>query len=88
MIWFGEPIDQEILRQSLSATACDIFLAVGTSALVNPAASLIHQAKQNGAFTVEINVEATPASDLVDLAFHGPATGILEQIEQRLIPSL
>ena len=82
--WFGESIDHEILRQSLSATDCDIFFAIGTSAIVNPAANLIRQAKQNGAFTIEINVDATPASDLVDLAFHGPAATILEQIEQRL----
>ena len=83
MIWFDESIDQEILKQSPSATACDIFFTIGTSALINPAGNLIRRAKKNWAFTVEINVEVTPVSNLVELAFHGPAAAILKQIEQR-----
>ena len=82
VIWFGESIDQDILKQSLSATTSDIFFTIGTSALINPAGNLIRRAKNNWAFTVEINVEVTPVSDLVELAFHGPAAAILKQIEQ------
>ena len=88
VVWFGESIDQEILALALSGTNCDVFFSIGTSAVVNPAATLIHHAKQNLAFTVEINVEVTPISDLVDLTFQGQAATILDQIEQRLINCL
>jgi NAD-dependent SIR2 family protein deacetylase len=46
-----------------------------------PAASLVHEAKRWGAFTAEINLEPTPASDLVDLSLRGPAEEILVEIE-------
>ncbi len=81
VVWFGEGIDPAVLDRSLAATECDLFLAVGTSAVVYPAASLLHEAKRRGAVTVEINLEATPASPLVDLALHGPAEMILDQVE-------
>ncbi len=81
VVWFGEGIDTAVTDRSLAATACDLFLTVGTSAVVYPAASLLHQAKRRGAVTVEINLEATPASPLVDLALHGPAEVILDQVE-------
>jgi len=88
VVWFGESIDQEILTQALLGTNCDVFFSIGTSAVVTPAATLIHHAKKNGAFTVEINAEVTPISDLVDLTFHGQAAATLTQIEQRLINCL
>ena len=84
VIWFGESIEPVVIEQSLTATNCDIFLTVGTSALVHPAAGLVHEAKRHGALTVEVNLEATPASDLVDLAIHGPAEEILDQVERQL----
>lgn len=82
VVWFGEGIDQEVLDRCLSATACDVFLTVGTSAIVYPAASLVHGAKRQGAFTVEVNLEATPASEALDLALQGPAEEILPAIEE------
>jgi len=48
---------------------------------VHPAASLVHEAKRRGAFTVEMNIEATPASDSLDLALKGPAEDLLDQCE-------
>ena len=81
VVWFGEPIDPIILRQSLTATQCDVFLTVGTSAAVYPAASLIDAAKINGAFTVEINLETTTASSNVDLVLQGSADDILKAID-------
>jgi NAD-dependent deacetylase len=68
------------------ACACDVFLTVGTSAVVYPAAGLVHDARRRGAFTAEINLELTPASDSVDLAIHGPADQLLPDIAQRLTP--
>lgn len=82
VVWFGESIDPNVLQRSVDATVCALFLMVGTSALVHPAASLVARAKAQGAFTAEINLEPTPASDAVDLALHGPAEEILVSVEQ------
>ena len=81
VVWFGEGIDSEVISRSLEATDCDLFLTVGTSALVHPAAGLLQEAKTRGAFTVEVNLESTPASDLVDLTLHGPAERLLAEVE-------
>jgi NAD-dependent deacetylase len=84
VVWFGEALRPEDLRGALDATACDVFLAVGTSAIVYPAAGLVHEARRHGAFTAEINLEATPASDAVDVALHGGAETILPRLAQLL----
>jgi NAD-dependent deacetylase len=84
VVWFGEMLPQDQLSAAISACACDVFLTVGTSALVHPAAGLVHQARAQGAFTVEINPDATPASSSVDLALRDAAEDVLPQIEERL----
>ena len=81
VVWFGEAIDPIVLAQSEEASDCDIFLTIGTSSVVYPAAALVYEAKRRGAYTVEINLEKTPASDLLDLVLTGPAEQILSQIE-------
>jgi NAD-dependent deacetylase len=84
VVWFGEALDPEIMRTCLQATRCDIFFAVGTSAVVYPAASFLREARSSGACTVEINLEATPASGFVDFALQGPAEKILDELDSRL----
>jgi len=81
VVWFGEMLDPVIVDRASSATDCDVFLAVGTSAVVYPAAGLLHEAKRHGAFTVEINPEATDASHLVDVAIAEPAEVALDAID-------
>lgn len=75
--WFGEIIDPRVLKRCAVAVGCDLFLSVGTSALVYPAAGLLYEAHRRGAVTVEINPTATDASDLVDLAIAMPAEDAL-----------
>jgi NAD-dependent protein deacetylase/lipoamidase len=87
VVWFGEALDPEILTKCLEATRCDLFLMVGTSAVVYPAASLVEQARKRGAFTVEINVDPTGASNSVDIAVTGPAEHVLAEIDRRLGPA-
>ena len=82
VVWFGEALDPEIVDRAQAAAECDVFITVGTSAIVYPAAGLIDVARRHGAFTVEINPEPTPA--IVDLALRGGAEEILPQIDQRL----
>jgi NAD-dependent deacetylase len=84
VVWFGESLPAADLDAASRATACDVFLTVGTSALVYPAAGLVHEARQHGAFTAEINLEETPASAAVDLAIHGAAEQILPAIARLL----
>ncbi|HEY3045533.1 MAG TPA: NAD-dependent deacylase [Vicinamibacterales bacterium] len=84
VVWFGEALDPEIVTRCLEATTCDVFLTVGTSAVVYPAASLIEEARKRGAYTVEINLEPTPASNVVDIAVQGSAEHTLAEIDRRL----
>lgn len=86
VVWFGEGIDPTVLSQSDEATACELFLTIGTSSLVYPAAGLVEQARRRGAFTVEINPDETPVSDHVDLVLRGTAETVLDAIEHRLAP--
>jgi NAD-dependent deacetylase len=81
VVWFGEGIDPAVLESSLAAVKCDVFLAVGTSAVVYPAAGLVGAAHNEGAFTVEINPDVTPNSRSVDLAIPGRAEEVLPQVE-------
>ena len=84
VVWFGEMLSQADLDAASMACACDVFIAVGTSAIVYPAAGLLQQAKARGAFTAEINVETTSASSAVDLAIQGGAEDILPALSAHL----
>ena len=81
VVWFGEGLDPDIVDRANAATACEVFLTIGTSAIVYPAAGLVHQAKRRGALTVEINLDATAASDTVDVSLRGKAAEILSELE-------
>jgi NAD-dependent deacetylase len=84
VVWFGESLDVATVHAATDATACDVFLTVGTSAIVYPAAGFLQEAKRRGAFTAEINLETTPATTLVDVAIQASADDTLHAIEQRL----
>ncbi|HEV8231440.1 MAG TPA: NAD-dependent deacylase [Thermoanaerobaculia bacterium] len=84
VVWFGEPIDPSVLEKSLSALDCEVCLVVGTSAIVYPAAGLADEAHQRGAFTVEINPEATEATSRFDLALQGVAEEVLDRLDRFL----
>ena len=84
VVWFGEMLAEADLRAAVQATVCDVFLTVGTSSLVYPAAGLVEQARRNGAFTAEINAEATPATAVVDVAIQAPAEVVLPEIDRLL----
>ena len=86
VVWFGESLPAPALDAALQACSCDVFLTVGTSALVYPAAGLVDEARRRGAFSAEINLEPTPATGEVDLALHGPADQLLPNIAARLTP--
>ncbi len=82
VVWFGEMLDPDVLIACSQATAAaSVFVSAGTSGTVEPAASFIRGAAAQGALTVEVNLDPTPNTALVDYAFHGPAGVILPAIE-------
>ena len=81
VVWFGEALPTDILEAAFAVTAiCDVVLVIGTSALVQPAASLPLIAKENGAALVEINPQPTPLSDYADLSLRQPSAQALPQL--------
>ena len=81
VVWFGEMLPQEELYTSQRAAAeCEFMLIIGTSGIVQPAASFGLIAKQSGAYVVEINIERTPLSEMVDRTCIGKASEILTRI--------
>ena len=78
IVWFGESLDQHDLDRSFQALrGCEILLIIGTSGVVYPAASFAPIAKQGGAFVVELNLDPTPNSDLVDVSIQGRAKDLV-----------
>ena len=78
VVWFGEMLPEGALESSLEAAArCDVFLSVGTSGLVEPAASLPFSALGAGAAVIEVNPEATPLTGSATIALRGTAGAIL-----------
>ncbi len=74
IVWFGESLDPKDLERSYAALQhCEILLIIGTSGLVYPAASFATVAKQHGAFVVELNLETTPNSPVMDVSLQGRA---------------
>jgi len=81
IVWFGEPLPQDVWSAAARAAAsCRLFMTIGTSAVVYPAAGLIEIAVAAGAGTIEVNLEPTPASDAVDIALHGQAGTLLPKL--------
>ncbi|HYN88076.1 MAG TPA: NAD-dependent deacylase [Ardenticatenaceae bacterium] len=78
VVWFGEQLDPAILRRAWDeAGRAEVLLAVGTSGVVQPAASLPLVAAEAGARTIEINPDHTPLTPYLDLHLAGPAGVVL-----------
>ncbi len=76
IVWFGEmPLYMDVIEQALSD--CDLFISIGTSGNVYPAAGFQQLAKSCGAHTVELNLEPSENASSFDQAIYGPATEIV-----------
>ena len=83
VVWFGEALPREALDRALGAARhCDVFLSIGTSGLVEPAASLPFEAIERGAKVIEVNPSPTPLTPRAWAALAGSAGEILP----RLVP--
>ncbi len=81
VVWFGEALPPEVWeRAEAAAGAAEVLLVAGTSAVVYPAAGLVPYARQAGAKVIEVNVDETAFSHLVDCSLRGPAGQILPRL--------
>ena len=81
IVWFGESLPAGVLERAFEALeTTDLIMVVGTSGVVEPAASFAAKAKANGAFLVEINLERTPLSDIMDIVAPGKAGEIIPEL--------
>jgi NAD-dependent deacetylase len=81
VVWFGEALPRDQLEAAVEAArSCDAFFSIGTSGVVQPAASLAFAAHNRGAVVVEINAEPTPLTPKADYALHGTSGEILPRL--------
>lgn len=76
IVWFGE-MPYQMRRLEAAIQNCDLFVSIGTSGAVYPAAGFVHLAKTYGAQTLELNLEPSQGSGAFDEARHGPATRLV-----------
>ncbi len=85
VVWFGEFLPEDAMSRAMAASiSCDLFISVGTSGVVFPAADLLHIAMEGGARTIEVNTEPTPASSLVDWMLTGQAGDVLPELMREM----
>ncbi|ESQ86342.1 hypothetical protein AEAC466_03845 [Asticcacaulis sp. AC466] len=86
IVWFGEmPLEMDRIERALSE--CDLFLSIGTSGNVYPAAGFVSAARHAGAHTVELNLEPSLGHSLFDEKILGPATQVVPDYIDALLRS-
>jgi NAD-dependent deacetylase len=86
IVWFGEmPLGLDIIYHHLSQA--DLFIAIGTSGTVYPAAGFVEEAKSVGAYSIEINLEASEIHSHFDKIQQGKATEVVPRLVSALLPT-
>ncbi len=81
VVLFGEQLPQDVLNSAIEESKrCDVFIVVGSSLVVYPAANLPFYAKNNGAKLIIVNAERTHADDYFDVVIHGKAGEVMPRI--------
>jgi NAD-dependent deacetylase len=84
VVWFGEmPLGMERIAEALAR--CGLFVSIGTSGSVHPAAGFVAEARGRRARTVELNLEPSEGSAMFDEARHGPATRLVPEFVDALL---
>jgi NAD-dependent deacetylase len=85
VVWFGENLDASVILQVYEELEkADVCLVIGTSALVQPAASFPVVVKQRQGILIEVNVEMTPLTAIADIHLYGKAGEILPKLDELL----
>lgn len=86
IVWFGEMLDPADLATAQDRLVnTDVLFIVGTSGVVQPAASMGYIAKDTGAYIVEVNIEETRLTGMVDTSLFGKAGEILPKIFEPML---
>jgi NAD-dependent deacetylase len=84
VVWFGEtPYRMDEIYAAISA--CDLFISIGTSGTVYPAAGLVAEARAAGAETIELNLEPSEGRSLFSEGRYGPATRVVPEFVEELL---
>ncbi|MEI8393913.1 MAG: NAD-dependent deacylase [Rhodospirillaceae bacterium] len=87
VVWFGEvPLEMERIFTAL--TRCGLFISIGTSGHVYPAAGFVDAAANRGAYTVELNLEPSSGASLFEECIRGPAGEIVPAFVRRLLAAV
>jgi NAD-dependent deacetylase len=85
VVWFGENLNADNLQRAFDiASTCDVILVVGTTGIVQPAASLPHAAKQSGATVIEVNPSESLITRIADIFLQGPSGEVLPKLVSAL----
>ncbi len=85
VVWFGEMLPPGVIERAFKVSrSCDILFTVGTSGIVQPAASLPSAAKQHGAFVVEVNIEPTELTFVCDEHIRGKSGEVFPLIIKKI----
>lgn len=84
VVWFGEmPLEMDLIYDALAR--CALFVAIGTSGNVYPAAGFVQEARHRGAHTIELNLEPSEGATLFVERCYGPATRVVPDYVERLL---
>ncbi|MBF0392729.1 MAG: NAD-dependent protein deacylase [Alphaproteobacteria bacterium] len=84
IVWFGEmPLHMERIHRALGD--CDLFVSIGTSGNVYPAAGFVEHARGLGVRTLELNLEPSEGASLFDEAIYGPAASVVPAWVERML---
>jgi len=87
VVWFGEvPLEMERIYGAL--LDCALFVSIGTSGHVYPAAGFVSAAGSRGAHTVELNLEPSSGASLFEECIHGPASTVVPEFVRRVLAAL
>lgn len=89
VVWFGESLPEACLKRAWNAARnCQVFFSIGTSAVVQPAASLPLVAQECGAVVIEINPQETALSHQAEYTIAGPAGMVLPELLKKTWPEV
>ncbi len=89
VVWFGEMLPRDVLERAFSEVSMsDVIIVAGTSAVVQPAASLPLIVKKNGGKIIEVNPSETPLSNIADITLRMPAGKAMSEIAEKVKKAL
>ena len=80
VVWFGEPLGEAIDRAFGCAAEAEVCLVVGTSAVVQPAASVAMVTRRAGGSIIEVNPEETPLTSMCEVSIRGSAAEVVPKL--------